>query len=98
MKSVLEEFRYIPGIGIHWINMGSNGRLTRPETGGFLRHYTRCNPAPAATVKVIVNTYFVQSAGKNPHSFVYRYDAAKIKDYNIHGSMMFRYETRLTVL
>ena len=71
LKQVLDDYRFFPGIGVHWIFMGPNQRLTRPDEGGVLRHYTKCQPVAAVTVKMIANMFFVKSHS-GPRNFVFR--------------------------
>ena len=72
LASVLDEFKYFPGLGVHWVMFGPSGRESRPEGGGVLRHYTSCYQAPDKWVKTIVNTFYVTGAAIHPHGSEFR--------------------------
>jgi hypothetical protein len=72
LKTLLRDFRYFPGLSVHWVMFGSNGLLKRPEGGGMLQHYTTCGVDPFDAVKTIANTYYVQHVLRQPHNFRYR--------------------------
>ena len=73
LKSVLDDYKTFGGLSVHWIMVGPSGRLTRPQQGGFLRHYTKCMPSPTDTFKTIVNTWFISGMTLHPHNFHFRH-------------------------
>ena len=67
LASVLDEYKYFPGLAVHWVMFGPDGREKRPEGGGVLRHYKSCKPSPETWIKTIVNSYYVAGAADHPH-------------------------------
>ena len=70
-KEVLDKYKFFPGLGLHWVIMGPSGRETRPDKGGVLEHYKRCNKDPAQTVKMVANTFYIAHVATHPHNFEY---------------------------
>ena len=73
LASFLDEYKHFPGLGVHWVMFGPGGHTTRPEGGGVLRHYSRCEQKPHGHIKMIVNTFYVaRNAEEHPHNFEFR--------------------------
>jgi hypothetical protein len=73
LKSLLNEYKMFPGLGVHLVFVGANGRKDRPAEGGVLSHYNLCSgPRPDPQVRTIANTYFVQQSTGRGHNFIYR--------------------------
>lgn len=72
LKELLREYRFFPGLSVHWVMFGSNGHQARPQGGGMLQHYTTCENTAFGAVKTIVNTYHVQHVLRQPHNFRYK--------------------------
>jgi hypothetical protein len=72
LKSLLDDYKHFPGLGVHWIFMGPSGHEVRPREGGVLRHYRQCSPKANRHVKTIVNTFYVDKITGHPHNFFYR--------------------------
>lgn len=68
LKQLLDEFKDKPGLNVHWMTFGSNGRETRPPRGGALRAYTSCSGVVQKTGKIIANMYFMIGPASNPHT------------------------------
>jgi hypothetical protein len=63
----------IGGLGINWQIFGSNGHLTRPK-GLVSESYTMCMPkdyTESRHIKTCLQMEHTQSAGGDPHSFLY---------------------------
>lgn len=71
LPAFLNHYRFFSGLALHWVLFGPAGRVTRPSSGGVLRHYRRCNKAPTNWIKSIVNTCYVRLKSWNPHTFEY---------------------------
>jgi hypothetical protein len=73
LKSLLNDYKYFAGLGVHWILVGPSGHKVRPFEGGALRHYKRCSKTPHIEFKLIANGFYVEKAcPKHPHNFYYR--------------------------
>lgn len=89
LKRLLDEFRFFPGLAVHWVTVGPGGRDTRPDAGGVLRHYTRCNPTANANIKIIANTYFIDRAVEHPHNVAFRGDASPVNERRLPVPMLY---------
>jgi hypothetical protein len=72
LKELLGRYKSNAGLAMHWIWMGPSGQKTRPAGGGVLQHYTMCDPEPAAKIKTIANTWFLDGTAVHPHNHEYR--------------------------
>lgn len=61
LKEVLDDYKLFPGLAVNWVMFGPNNRKTRPENGGVMRAYTKCEDHPDYRLKTIVNNYFVET-------------------------------------
>lgn len=73
LKGLLDDYKLFPGLGVHWVVLGSNGQETRPPNGGVMRAYDKCSAGPNMHVKTIVNNYFVEEI-RFMHNQIYRCD------------------------
>jgi hypothetical protein len=72
LKELLEDYREFAGLSVHWVVVGSDGRETRPTTGGVLQSYSQCAGQGRHIVKTIANTYFLRNVATHPHNFEFR--------------------------
>lgn len=80
LKALLNEYRHFPGLAVHWIMVGPNGRDSRPHHGGVLRHYTTCAAKAHHSVKMIANTYYLANLRGHPHNFEFRGMAVAVNE------------------
>lgn len=72
LEDVLNKYKFLPGLAVHLLNMGSSGRSKRPQRGGVLRLYRQCNPHASPTIKTIANTYFLANIAPHSHNLEFR--------------------------
>lgn len=72
LPEFLDEYKFFPGLAVHWILFGPSGRETRPQAGGVLEHYKRCRPTPSGHIKIIANTFYVSDVTAHPHNMHFR--------------------------
>lgn len=72
LKDNLDDYKAYAGLSIHWVVVGSGGRMSRPATGGVLQSYDTCAGQGRHMVKTIANTYFLENVALHPHNFVFR--------------------------
>ena len=70
ISEALHPYKGFGGLTLNWMNMASNGHITRPS-GGVLRNYNRC--VRNCHVKSIVNTNAVVRTSNTPHHFLYKF-------------------------
>ena len=62
---------YSVRVAVHWILFGASHWETRPERGGMLWHYTRCQQQPYNLVKTIANTFYLRDSKGAPHNYFF---------------------------
>jgi hypothetical protein len=72
LQEMLDDYKEYAGLSVHWVIVGPSNRLTRPESGGVLKHYTECSGKGRHIVKTIANTYFLENISTHPHNFQFR--------------------------
>jgi hypothetical protein len=72
LKELLDEFKFFPGLAVHWVFVGPSGHDARPAAGGVLRGYGRCACAADVTVKTIVNSFYAANIARHPHNIEFR--------------------------
>jgi hypothetical protein len=76
---VLDEFKFFPGLAVHWVVVGPSDRKTRPAEGGVLRHYKKCATKINTQFKMIANTFYVSHVAVHPHNFEFWCDSVTHK-------------------
>jgi hypothetical protein len=72
LSALLDDYKFFGGLSVHWLLVGSSGRERRPESGGVLRYYNRCEAQGSPVTKIIANTFFVKNRAGHPHNMFFR--------------------------
>jgi hypothetical protein len=73
LQEVLDDYKYFPGLSVHWVMVGPSDRESRPQGGGVLQAYDRCEGSAFHGTKIIANTYYAAHVTGHPHNLEFRY-------------------------
>lgn len=72
LPELLDEYKFYAGLSVYWVMVGSADRKHRPQAGGVLRSYTRCEGHARGTTKVIANMFYAGKVLGTPHNLRHR--------------------------